>query len=132
MDIAYTINHSLEEVKDNKIMGNKCKKCGKVHFPARPICDHCKSNSLEPFEFSGKGTLQAYSVVYVTTTKMGEAGFGRDNPNCVGIVMLEDGPMISSELDGFDLSRPETIEIGTPLHAKFIARDENVVLAFEA
>ena len=29
----------FEELKENKrIMGSKCKKCGKVHFPPRAVC----------------------------------------------------------------------------------------------
>jgi uncharacterized OB-fold protein len=60
------------------------------------------------------------------------AGFGRENPNCVGIVKMSEGPMLSAEIYGFDLSQPEAIKIGTPVKAKFIDRGENVILAFEA
>ncbi len=132
MNDTFTINRFFNELKTKKIVGNLCKNCGKVHLPARPICDQCNSQDLEFIELSGKGFLQAYSVVYVTTTKMGKAGFNRENPNCVGIVKLEEGPMISSEIYGFDLSQPEKIKIGTTLHAKFIEREEGDVLAFEA
>ena len=44
---------------------------------------------------------------------------------------MEDGPKISTELYGFDLTHPEKIKIGTPVHAKFIEREGKVILGFE-
>ncbi len=132
MSVDSTINSFFEEIKQKKILGTQCSDCGRIHLPPRVICDHCKSQNLESVELAGEGTLQAYSVVYVPTSKMIAAGFGRDNPNCVGIVKMSEGPMMSAEIYGFDLSQPEKIRIGTPVKAKFIERGESVILAFEA
>ena len=111
MNEAFTITHFFDELENKKIIGNKCTECGKLHLPARPICDQCKSQSVELFEFSENATLEAFSVVYITTSKFLAAGYGRENPNCVGIVKMEDGPKISTELYGFDLTHPEKIQI---------------------
>ncbi len=132
MSVDLTIKGYFDEIKNKKIVGTQCKDCGRIHLPPRVICDQCKSQSLEKIELVGDGTLQAYSVVYVPTSKMIAAGFGRDNPNCVGIVKMSDGPMVSAEIFGFDLTQPDKIKIGTPVKAKFVERGENVILAFEA
>ncbi|MBW6474754.1 MAG: Zn-ribbon domain-containing OB-fold protein [Anaerolineaceae bacterium] len=132
MSVNLTINSYFDEIKKKKILGTKCKDCGRIHLPPRVICDQCKSTNLELIELAGEGTLQAYSVVYVPTSKMIAAGFGRENPNCVGIVKLSEGPMMSAEIHGFDLSKPENIKIGTTVKSKFIERGEDVILAFEA
>lgn len=132
MSADLTINSYFDEIKKKKILGTQCKDCGRIHLPPRVICDLCKSNNLEIIELAGEGTLQAYSVVYVPTSKMIAAGFGRENPNCVGIVKMSEGPMVSAEIYGFDLSEPEKIKIGTSVKAKFIERGESVILAFEA
>jgi uncharacterized OB-fold protein len=52
------------------------------------------------------------------------AGYGRDNPYCSGIVTLENGLSISAQILGLDVSRPQTIKIGTPLQAGYIERGE--------
>jgi len=132
MSEDFTINGFFTELNNKKIVGTQCKGCGKIHFPPRSFCDQCKSQTMEENEFEGTGTLQAFSVVYVPTSKMIEAGFSRENPNCVGIVKLSEGPMFSTEIYGFDLSQPEKIKIGTPLRAKFFEREEKTILAFEA
>ena len=132
MSEDFTINGYFNEIKNRKIVGSQCKECGKIHLPLRTICDQCQSQSMEIIELSGDGILQAYSVVYVPTTKMIDRGFSRENPNCVGIVKLSEGPMMSAEIFGFDLSKPEEIKIGTPVKAKFIEFEENVILTFEA
>ncbi|MDX9849677.1 MAG: Zn-ribbon domain-containing OB-fold protein [Anaerolineaceae bacterium] len=132
MSVDLTIKGYFDEIKNKKIVGTQCKDCGRIHLPPRIICDECKSQSLDKIELVGDGTLQAYSVVYVPTSKMIAAGFGRENPNCVGIVKMSDGPMVSAEIYGFDLTQPDKIKIGTPVKAKFVERGENVILAFEA
>lgn len=132
MSEEFTISNHFNNVQNKKIIGSRCKHCAKVQLPPRVVCDQCRSQSMELIELKGDGTLQAYSVVYVPTSKMIEAGFGRDNPNCVGIVKLSDGPMVSAEIYGFDLSQPEKIKIGSPVKAKFVERGDKVILAFEA
>ncbi len=132
MSEPITINGHFEEIKNKKIIATQCKDCGRIHLPARVFCDDCKSQSLEKIELAGDGTLQAYSVIYVTTSQMISARFGRDNPNCVGIVKMSEGPSVSAEIHGFDLTQPEKIKIGTPMKSKFIERGEDVILAFEA
>jgi hypothetical protein len=132
MSEDFTIKNYFDEVKNKRVLGSKCTNCGKIHIPPRPICDQCQSQLTERIELGGNATLQAFSVVYVPTSKMIEAGFGRENPNCVGIVKMSEGPMLSAEIYGFDLAHPEEIKIGAPVKAKFIERGENVILAFEA
>jgi uncharacterized OB-fold protein len=64
-----------------------------------------------------------------------EAGYGRDNPYCSGIVKLNEGPSISAQILGVDVSQPEQIAIGAPLSPVFVKRGEGdeskYFLAFE-
>jgi uncharacterized OB-fold protein len=131
-DNNFTINGYFENLNNKKLIGTKCSNCGKIHLPPRVFCDVCNSQSLEQIEFTGEAELKAYSVVYVPTSKMVEAGYGRENPNCVGIVKMFEGPMLSAEIQGLDLAHPENIKIGVTLKAKFLERGEKVILAFEA
>ena len=71
-------------------------------------------------EMSGKGELVAFTTVHIAPTAMIEAGYGRKNPYCTGIVQLDEGPAISAQILGVDAARPQEIEIGMPLRVTFV------------
>lgn len=56
----------FEELKENKkLLGSKCPKCGKVHFPPRTVCVECfiKMDLKDLVELDNKGTLHGFTVV---------------------------------------------------------------------
>jgi uncharacterized OB-fold protein len=91
---------------------------------------------MEWVEMGGKGKLEAFTVTLFGPTRMVEAGYGPKNPYCVGVVRLDEGPAISAQVLGLDLSKPEEIKIGTPLQLTFISRtegeEEKTYIGFEA
>ncbi|GHS97334.1 hypothetical protein AGMMS50276_17210 [Synergistales bacterium] len=58
------------EAGEPYIAGSRCRKCGKLHYPARPLCTECYSEDLEPAALSREGTI--YSMTYVN---LGVNGF---------------------------------------------------------
>ncbi len=125
-----------EHLAQKRVIGSRCKKCGRRFLPPRMWCPNCQQNNLEACEFSGRGKLAAFTVVYVAPTAMLAAGYDRKNPYCVGVVELEEGERIPAQILGVDVHHPETIQIGTPLKAVFVERGEGegkkVFLGFEA
>ena len=125
-----------EYVGENKLMGTKCKSCGELALPPRQVCTKCGSDDMEWSEMAGKGKLEAFTVTLYGPTRMVQAGFGPKNPYCVGVVRLDEGPAISAQILGLDLSKPEEIKIGTPMQLTFIERTEgeqqNTYIGFEA
>ena len=109
---------------EHKLMASACTNCGKKFLPPRPLCTACYGEEMEWIELEGRGELQAFTVVHIAPTAMIEAGYGRDNPYCSGIVKLEDDLSISAQILGVDVTRPESILIGTPLQIEFIERGE--------
>ncbi len=109
---------------EGKLTGSRCKSCGKTYYPARPMCPECHGGEMEAVEFSGKGKLAAYSIIYIAPTAMIEAGFDRKNPYCAAVVALEEGPRICAQLLGVDVKQPERIKIGQPVTATFMKRGE--------
>lgn len=107
---------------EKKLMGSKCKKCGAVYCPPRPICLKCHSNELEWTELKGKGKVVAFSVVPYGPMPMIWDGYGRDNPHCSGVIELDEGPKVSAQIIGVDVAHPETIKIGTPVSVDFVER----------
>ncbi len=108
-----------EGVKENKLLIQKCKDCGKILHPPRPMCPACHSTEQEYVESSGKGTIYSF----VTYNKSPHKAFKA--PYSVILVELEEGPrVISNTVD----IKPEDIEIGMPVEIAYEEIDENLTL----
>ncbi len=121
-DTAITAASFDQFISEKKLMGSKCRKCGALYAPPRPICLKCYSSEMEWVELRGKGKLVAFTVIGVGPEPMVAAGYDRDHPYCSGIVELEEGPRISAQIVGVDATHPEDIKIGTPLTLDFVER----------
>lgn len=107
---------------ERKVMASRCKKCATIWLPPRPLCIKCKSDEMEWVELKGKGKLVSFTVIGVGPRTMIDEGYDRDHPYCSGVVELEEGPRISTQILEVDVNHPENIKIGTPLTADFIER----------
>jgi uncharacterized OB-fold protein len=122
-------------LKEGKLMGSRSKRTGKLYLPPRAMCPETFTTEMEWAEVSGKGQLIGFTVIVVAPTHMIEAGYGRDNPYCAGIVRLDEGPAVSAQILGVDVKHPESIKIGMPLKVSFIERgqgaESKTLLGFE-
>lgn len=109
---------------EEKLMGSKCGKCGKLYVPPRHFCYECGSSQMEWHEMKGEGELAAYTCIYVCPAFMAEEGYGRKNPYCTGVVALSEGLRVVARIEGVDASKPESIKIGMPLKVTFLHRGE--------
>lgn len=110
---------------EHKLMGSTCKSCGTNFLPPRSLCTACYGEEMEWVEVAREGELVAFTTIHIAPTAMIEAGYGRDNPYCTGIVKLTDGLSISAQIVGVDASKPETIAVGAPVKLEFIERGED-------
>jgi hypothetical protein len=121
---------------EKKLMASRCQSCGALHLPPRALCPSCYGEEMVWEEMAGRGKLVAFTTIHIAPTAMIEAGYGRKNPYCTGIVRLAEGPAISAQIVGIDPSKPGEIQIGTPLHVTYVERGEGeekrTFLAFEA
>jgi len=107
----FTIEQFYKYILQGKLMSGKCKQCGKVHLPPRPLCDNCFSKEFEWVEVPGKGKLLTYTVIHVAPTQ-----FQSMAPYAVGIVKLENGIKIPGMITGV---APEQLKIGMDLTIDF-------------
>lgn len=132
---AFTHAAFQRHLNEHRLMAARETSSGKLYLPPRPLCPESRSTDMTWDVMSGRGTLLAFSVVHIVPTAMQEAGYSRKNPYCVGVVELEEGPRISGQILGVDVSHPESIEVGTKVEVKFVDRGEGderkTFLAFE-
>ena len=122
-------------LREEKLMGTKCRSCGARFLPPMPICTECHKSEMDWYEAGGKGKLVSFTCIAIAPPSMKEEGFDRNNPYCLGVVELEEGVRVVARIQGVDARHPETIRIGTPLHMTILHRGEGeharAVLAFE-
>ncbi len=134
-DRAFNDNSFEQFLKEEKLMGAKCKKCGALSLPPRPICTSCFGSDMEWFQFRGKGKLAAFTSIVVAPPQMVKEGFGKNNPYVVGVAELEEGAKMVARITGVNAKDPADIKIGTPVKAEFLhgqGEDGKVILAFRA
>jgi hypothetical protein len=121
-DKPFTIDSFFSFFTEKKLMASRCEECGALWLPPRPVCLKCHGTEMEWAELEGRGKIVAFTVIGVGSMMMVNAGYGRDNPYCVGVVQLEEGPRISAQILGVDVAHPENIKIGTPVTVDFVER----------
>ena len=107
----FTIEQFYKNISQKRLMGGKCRKCGKIHLPPRPLCDKCLSTEFEWVELPRTGRLLTYTIIYVAPTQ-----FQNMAPYAVGIVQLENGVKIPGMIRDVPLDK---IRVGMQLKMEF-------------
>ena len=74
-----------DHLKDGRIMGSRCKKCGATSFPPRADCAECMHDKFEFYEVSGEATLHTFTKIAAAPT-----GFDDIVPYIVGLADLKE------------------------------------------
>lgn len=74
----------VKYLEKDRIMGTRCKECGRLYFPPRADCAVCLSSSIEWIPLSGRGKLITYTTAYFAP-----AGF--EAPYTLALAELEEG-----------------------------------------
>ncbi|MCA1813458.1 MAG: Zn-ribbon domain-containing OB-fold protein [Halobacteriales archaeon] len=94
--------------------GVKCGNCGQAIFPARTLCPTCRHLSvgkLAPFQMSGAGTVESFTVVHSPPN-----GFELQAPYVMAIVKLAEGPKLTAQIVDVDNA---DMRVGMPVHKVF-------------
>ncbi len=73
-------------LKDGRLMGSVCKRCGHTTFPPRADCAECMAEEFEFREYSGRGTVHTHTRIDAAPT-----GFEDVVPYTIAVVDLEEG-----------------------------------------
>ncbi len=93
MQYKLSIQEYMAALRENKLLGLKCRGCGTVTAPPRMVCRQCTGTDLNVIQLSGKGKIVTFTSVYVPP----EAFVGQ-TPYLVIMVELEEGPWLMGNL----------------------------------
>jgi len=86
-----------EALKENRLLGLKCRDCGAITIPPKMVCSKCAGSEAEVVQMKGQGSIRTFTTVFV-------ASEGRESevPYTIVMVELDEGPWIMGNLDGID------------------------------
>jgi len=108
---SFTIEQFYKHISQGRLMGGKCRKCGKIHLPPRPLCDKCFSKEFEWAQIQPKGKLVTYTIIHVAPPQFQQMAL-----YAVGIIQLENNLKIPGMIKEVSL---EQIKIGMELTIAF-------------
>lgn len=65
--VGVAIGRFLSELKNGKIIGRKCRKCGRVMVPPRMFCELCFRPTDEWVFIRDTGRVNTFSIAYLAT-----------------------------------------------------------------
>ncbi len=95
MEYKLTAKMFAEALRENRLLGLKCNKCGAYTVPPKKVCMECGSEDLEISELSGMGTVQTFTVIRVPPE-------GFEAPYVVAMAELDEGPWVMGNVVDID------------------------------
>ncbi len=103
--------HFWDGTREGELRLQRCRDCGEVYFPPRPVCPACSSRNVEVFRASGKGTLLSYVINHRQHPSF-------DSPYSIALVRLDEGPTMMSNIVECEQT-PEALVLDMPLEVTF-------------
>ena len=75
------VNDFIDYLQDGKVMGTRCRDCGRSFFPPRADCCHCLTSDMDWFEIDGTARLITYSKL-----EFAPIGFQEDVPYSIALL----------------------------------------------
>ena len=96
-----------EALKQDRLLGLKCKDCGAITVPPKMVCWQCASSDVDIVELGGKGKIVTFTTVNVVSE-------GREDecPYIIVMVELDEGPWLMGNLSGIDPTEASMALIG--------------------
>jgi len=101
-----------EGLKEGKVYGTECCKCGKLYFPPSADCPDCLCSEMRWVELGDEAEIETFTRVVVRPTS-----FCQYKPYTVAIGRLKEGVKVLAWLTGFKLS-----EVKVGIKAKLVAK----------
>ncbi len=106
-----TARYHREIPQRYRLEAGKCTKCGTIAFPHRLVCPKCGGKKFITVKLKEEGKLLTFTIIRVASDK-----FSKDTPFVVGIVELNDGVRITTQIADVDV---EKLKIGQKVKLVF-------------
>ncbi len=101
-----------QRIERYRLLGQKCKDCGKVLFPKRLVCSECGGREFDKEPMPEVGKIITYTTVY-----FGPKFLEQDTPYILAIIEFKNGVRITTQVVD---TEPKEVKAGKEV--KFVFR----------
>jgi uncharacterized OB-fold protein/acyl dehydratase len=109
----------FEGARQHRLLIQRCKECGTLRHPPRPMCSECRSYEWDVVDASGRGTVYSFVVNHYPQVP------AFDYPLAVGLIELEEGTRLVANVIGVE---PGDISVGMPVEVEWVDHDPDLSL----
>ena len=109
----------FEGARQHRLLIQRCKECGTLRHPPRPMCSECQSYEWDVVDASGRGTVYSFVVNHYPQVP------AFDYPLAVGLIELEEGTRLVANVIGVE---PGAIRVGMPVEVEWVDHDPDLSL----
>lgn len=116
-----TVRKYYDALKEGKILGKKCKRCGHVEWPPFYACNKCGHDDLEWVEMSGKGEM---TMINLPNAQNIDDTIKDLMPFCYAAVTMDGSDDVNAIVTGVSKNNYEELwtKMPVPVKAKIIER----------
>lgn len=107
--------------REGRFMAQRCKVSGEVFFPASPVSPVTRTTEWEWVELSGKGSVFSFVAMHKKYFK----GFANELPYLIGMVQLDEGPMLITNLTGVSCGE---VKCGDRVEVEYVQATEEITI----
>ena len=111
-----------DAAKQHKLRIQRCGDCAQHYFYPRPLCPHCLSRNVSWVDVSGRGKLHTFVI-----NQRAARGFPATGPYVIGIVELDEGPKMMSNIVGVEPD-PKALRCDMPVEVVFEDLTDEITL----
>ena len=100
-----TVKEFQEGIREGKIEGYRCARCGHKQIDIIEFCPACHSPDLQKPVFSDTGTVVSYTIQQVAPEQ-----FMNEVPYAWAVIQLDDGPRMTGWIPY--ISKPSELPVG--------------------
>jgi uncharacterized OB-fold protein len=108
-----------DAARQDRLVAQRCTRCGRLQHPPRPACPQCHALTLEAADLSGRGTIYTYAVLHHPRHPSFEY------PVVAALVDLDEGVRVMSNIVDVE---PSAVHIGMRVRVQFIETDGDAKL----
>jgi uncharacterized protein len=109
----------FEGAREHRLLIQRCKQCGTLRHPPRPMCAECRSYEWDVVDAAGRGSVYSFVVNHYPQVP------AFDYPLAVGLIELEEGTRLVANVIGVE---PADIRVGMPVEVEWVDHDPDLSL----
>jgi 3-oxo-4,17-pregnadiene-20-carboxyl-CoA hydratase alpha subunit len=109
----------FEGARQHRLLIQRCKHCGTLRHPPRPMCSECRSYEWDVVDATGRGTVYSFVVNHYPQVP------AFDYPLAVGLIELEEGTRLVANVIGVE---PGEIQVGMRVEVEWVDHDPDLSL----